>query len=104
MSSVRPKLKPETPKAITGWDTATGRSVWLAQDGTWAEDTRRLAVFTEAAAEARLALALKDERIVTDPYFIEVTADGRITGRETLRESMRASALRAPAGLELETN
>jgi hypothetical protein len=34
--------------------------------------------------------ALKQEATVTDPYFMEVTADGKIAGRETLRESMRA--------------
>jgi hypothetical protein len=92
MTSVRPKLKPETPKAVTGWDTATGRSIWLATDGTWTEDVGRLGVFTGAEAEARLAAAMKEEGRVTDPYFMEVTAGGQITGRETLRESMRAEA------------
>ncbi len=90
MSSVRPKLKPETPKAITGWITASGRSVWLRSDGSWTEDTRLLGVFTGDEAEARLAAALKQEALVTDPYFMEVTPDGKVTGRETLRESMRA--------------
>jgi hypothetical protein len=90
MSSVRPKLKPETPKAITGWATATGRSVWLRADGSWTEDAQLLAVFTGDEAEARLAAALKQEALVTDPYFMEVTADGQVSGRETLRESMRA--------------
>jgi hypothetical protein len=90
MSSVRPKLKPETPKAVTGWATATGRSVWLAADGTWTEDASQLGVFTGDEAEARLAAALKQEAVVTDPYFMEVTEDGKVAGRETLRESMRA--------------
>lgn len=90
MSSVRPKLKSETPKAVTGWATATGLSVWLAADGSWTEDASRLGVFAGDEAEARLAEALKQEGVVTDPYFMEVTADGNITGRETLRESMRA--------------
>ena len=90
MSSVRPKLKPETPKAVTGWATATGLSVWLAVDGSWTEDAFRLGVFTGDEAEARLAAALKQEGVVTDPYFMEVTPDGKITGRETVRESMRA--------------
>jgi len=90
MSSVRPKLKPETPKAITGWATATGRSVWLRADSSWTEDAQLLAVFTGDEAETRLAAALKQEALVTDPYFMEVTADGQVSGRETLRESMRA--------------
>lgn len=92
MSSVRPKLKPETPKAVTGWATASGQSVWMTADGSWTEDASRLAVFTGDAAEARLVAALKQEGLVTDPYFMEVTPDGQITGRETLRETMRAAA------------
>lgn len=90
MTSVRPKLKPETPKSVTAWDTATGRSVWLAADGSWTEDVAKLAVFAGEEAEAALASALTQEGLVTDPYFMEVTADGEITGRETLRESLRA--------------
>lgn len=103
MTSVRPKLKPETPKAVTGWDTATGRSIWLAADGSWTEDVHRLGVFTGEEAEARLAASLKQEGRVTDPYFMEVTATGEITGRETLREAMRAEAARSFAAAELET-
>ncbi len=98
MTSVRPKLKPETPKAITGWATATGRSVWLAADGTWTEDAARLAVFTGEEAEARLAASCRQESVVTDPYFMEVTETGKITGRETLRETMRAEPALAFGG------
>lgn len=90
MTSVRPKLKPETPKSITAWNTATGRTVWLKSDGSWTEDVTQLAVFTGDEAEAALAAALKQEGLVTDPYFMEVTPEGEITGRETLRESLRA--------------
>ena len=90
MTSVRAKLKPETPKAVTAWFTATGRSAWMCADGSWTEDASKLGVFTGDEAEARLARALKEEGLITDPYFMEVTADGAITGRETLRESMRA--------------
>lgn len=91
MTSVRPKLKPETPKSVTAWDTATGRTVWLTADGTWTQDVARLGVFIGDAAEEALAAAMKQEGLVTDPYFMEVTEDGAITGRETLRESLRAS-------------
>lgn len=100
MTSVRPKLKPETPKAITGWDTATGRSIWLAPDGSWTDDVKKLAVFTGDEAEARLAASLKQEGVVTDPYFMEVSESGEITGRETLRESMRGDPSLAYGGSE----
>jgi hypothetical protein len=90
MTSVRPKLKPETPKAVTAWFTATGRSAWMCADGTWTDDAAKLGVFTGDEAEARLAAALKQEGLITDPYFMEVSETGAIAGRETLRESMRA--------------
>jgi len=90
MTSVRPKLKPETPKAVTAWFTATGRSAWLSADGTWTDNAARLGVFSGDEAEERLAAAMKQEGIVTDPYFMEVNESGGIAGRETLRESMRA--------------
>ena len=91
MTSVRPKLKPETPKAVTAWDTATGKSVWMTSDGTWSGDIRAAAAFTGQAAEARLAEAFRQEGLVTDPYFMEVTGSGGITGRETIRETIRAT-------------
>ena len=91
MTSVRPKLKPETPKAITAWNTITGKSVWMTQVGTWSEDAQSAAAFTGEVAEARLGVALQQEHLVTDPYFMEVTDRGGITGRETIRETIRAT-------------
>ena len=90
MTSVRPKLRPETPKAITAWETQTGKSIWMTRDGAWSEDARAAAAFTGETAEARLAEAFRQEGQVTDPYFMEVTASGGITGRETIRETIRA--------------
>ncbi len=98
MTSVRPKLKPETPKAITAWDTRTGRSVWLAPDGTWTRSPKRIAVFRGEEAEERMRAAKAAEHLVTDPYFMEVTEDGQITGREALRENLRARAFPEYAG------
>jgi len=97
MTSVRPKLKPETPKSVTAWDTATGRSIWMTADGSWTEDVTRLGVFSGDDAEARLTAASQQEGIVTDPYFMEVTETGQITGRELLRETLRASYARGAA-------
>lgn len=91
MTSVRPKLKPETPKAVTAWETATGQNVWMTADGGWTKDPSRIGAFTGDEAEARLAEAQAQEGQVTDPYFMEVTETGAITGRETLRETIRAS-------------
>lgn len=98
MTSVRAKLKPETPKAITAWVTATGQTVWMTSDGNWTADVDEIGVFTGDAAEAALAAAAKQEGDVTDPYFMEVTADGKIAGRETLRETIRALGPTVPYG------
>ena len=91
MTSVRPKLKAEQPKAVTAWETVTGDVVWMRADGTWTKDIAELGAFTGEAAEAALAAAVADEAYVTDPYFMQVTTDGEIDGRETLRERIRAT-------------
>ena len=91
MTSVRPKLKPETPKAVTAWETATGENVWMTADGGRTKDPAQIGAFTGEEAEARLADAQGQEGQVTDPYFMEVTETGGITGRETLRETIRAT-------------
>lgn len=101
MTSVRPKLKPETPKAVTAWETQTGKTVYMAADGSWTDDAAKIAAFTGDEAEARLADAQGQEGVVTDPYFMEVTADGVITGRETLRETIRANGPTVPYGVQL---
>lgn len=91
MTSVRPKLKPETPKAITAWDTATGETVWMTLSGDWSTSVDSLGVFVGEEAEKQLEKASRNEVRVTDPYFMEVSVHGQIVGRERLRESIRAN-------------
>ena len=43
------------------------------------------------AADAALEAAQGDELRILDPYVMEVTEDGEVTGRETLRETIRAT-------------
>ncbi|MEM1105338.1 MAG: DUF2849 domain-containing protein [Pseudomonadota bacterium] len=90
MTSVRPKLKPDTPRTVTAWDTATGQVVYMTANGDWSEDPARLGVFDGEAGARALAAAQADEGAVTDPYFMEVSEAGEIAGRETLRETIRA--------------
>lgn len=90
MTSVRPKLKPDTPKAITAWETATGQVVYMTADQGWTYDPAKLGVFSGVAGEAALAKAAGEEGRVTDPYVMEVSETGAIAGRETLRETIRA--------------
>ena len=91
MTSVRPKLKPEQPKAVTAWETLSGEVVWMRADHSWTKDVSEIGAFVGEKAESALAAAMADEAYVTDPYFMQVTADGQIDGRETLRERIRAT-------------
>ena len=99
MTSVRPKLKPDIPKTITAWDTATGKVVWMREDGTWSESPDGMGIFIGDEAEAALEKAKAQEGQVTDPYFMQVTEDGQVAGRETLRETIRANGPTVPYGV-----
>jgi hypothetical protein len=90
MSSERPKLGPEVPKVITSWDAATGRVIYLTKDRAWSEDLADAEVMTGPGAVDVLAWAAKDQVNAADPYFMQVTPDGAIAGRETIRENIRA--------------
>jgi len=99
MTSVRPKLKPDTPKTVTAWETASGNVVWMRADQTWTQDASELGVFAGDAAEAALESAKTQESAITDPYFMEVTAEGKVAGRESLRETIRANGPTVPYGV-----
>lgn len=90
MSSERPKLAPDTPKVITAWLSTTGRVVYLTQDRNWSENLVDAEVLTGVGANDILTWASQDQTRVTDPYFMQVTADGKVAGRETIRETIRA--------------
>lgn len=89
MSSERPKLAPDTPKVITAWLSASGRVVYLTRDRAWSENLADAEVLTGIGANDILAWAAKDQMRVADPYFMQVTAEGKVAGRETLRETIR---------------
>ncbi len=91
MTSVRPKLKADIPKVITAWDVATGATVYQTADRNWSENVADAEVVVGEAADAALEAAQGDELRILDPYVMEVTADGEVTGRETLRETIRAT-------------
>lgn len=90
MSSERPKLGPDIPKVLTAWLSATGRVVYLTKDRNWSEDLADAEILTGVEANDILAWAAKDQTRVSDPYFMQVTADGKVAGRETIRETIRA--------------
>ena len=89
MSSERPKLAPDTPKVVTAWLTTSGRVVYLTKDRDWCEALVDAEVLTGAGAADVLAWASKDQTRVADPYFMQVSPDGKVAGRETIRETIR---------------
>lgn len=89
MSSERPKLAPDTPKMVTAWLTTSGRVVYLTRDRNWSEELADGEVLTGADAVDILAWASKDQTRVADPYFMQVSPDGKVAGRETIRETIR---------------
>ncbi len=89
MSSERPKLGPDIPKVITAWLTTSGRVVYLTKDRAWSEALADAEVLTGAGANDILAWAATDQTRVADPYFMQVSADGKVAGRETIRETIR---------------
>ncbi len=91
MSSVRPKLKPDVPKVVTAWNPHTGRTVYRTASGDWSENVSEAEVMVGDAATDALASAEADQLRANDPYLMEVSETGEITGRETLRETIRAS-------------
>jgi hypothetical protein len=90
VSSERPKLGPDIPKVVTAWLSTTGRVVYLTKARDWSEDLADAEVLTGAGAADVLAWAAQDQTRVSDPYFMQVTADGQVAGRETIRENIRA--------------
>ncbi|MBI1340230.1 DUF2849 domain-containing protein [bacterium] len=90
MSSARPRLAPETPKMVTAWDTATGRTVYMTPSREWSVNIADGAVLVGAAADDALAFAASDEGRATDPYVMQVSPLGEIDGREIIRETIRA--------------
>lgn len=91
MSSVRPKLKPDTAKVVTAWDVRSGATVYRTADGQWSENFSAAAIHFGDEAEAALQAAKAEETLILDPYHMEVAPDGSVSGRETIRETIRAT-------------
>lgn len=85
--------KPEVRWIVTANFTADGAVAYRKADGAWSREFRDSAVFsTEAEAQPFVAQAAKTEqRLVSDPYAIDVgLVEGGISPI-TARERIRAS-------------
>lgn len=83
---------------VTGKFTDDATNVYRRADGTWSRDLQQAGlVDSEAAAKAHAANAVANEqRLITDPYVIEVyAADGKIDPLSA-RERIRATGPTVP--------
>ena len=87
---------------ITGKFTADGSNAWRRADGTWSSSLGEAGVFSdEASVKDPIAqTAATEQRLISDPYAIEVqVADGKLaplTARERIRASGPTVRLRRP--------
>ncbi|MFN3668245.1 MAG: DUF2849 domain-containing protein [Brevundimonas sp.] len=77
-------------KLITGSRLGDGHVVYLAVDGALTTRLDQAAALEADAADTALALAASRHPALVNPYLIEV-ADGRPSGRDRLKESIRAA-------------
>jgi Protein of unknown function (DUF2849) len=77
---------------VTANFTEDGAVAYLREDQSWSGKVAEVFVFeTQEAAEAARRLALKLERIVSDPYVIEIAPEAGSLDLLTARERIRAS-------------
>lgn len=77
--------------------TTTGAPTYLTQSGTWSPDLQDAAVIpSEEERDRLLAMALKQEREVADPYAFAVVLEGGKIDPLSQREYIRASGPTVP--------
>jgi hypothetical protein len=83
---------------VTGKFTADGANAWRRLDGTWARSLAEAGLLSdEATAKSLTAAAIASEqREISDPYVIEVYAEGGTIDPLTARERIRANGPTVP--------
>ena len=93
--------KDAKPTAITANRLADGAVVYLTEDGGWSQSLRRAAILhTDEEKTASMALAdraIKD-RLVVEPYQIDVDTKSAEISAHGTRERIRASGGPSVAG------
>ncbi len=78
--------------AITGSATVDGRPIYRDAAGGWTDQIQRAAVFeAEADRDAQVQAAQREERVVCDPYPIEVERSAEQLVPLRLKERIRAA-------------
>ena len=93
-------------KAITANRLRDGAAVWLGTAGDWVERVDHTAVYEGAAVDAALALArqAERERIVVEPYAIDVELEDGVPVPTRYRELIRARgpSVRTDLGIQAD--
>ena len=70
---------------------SSGAPAYLAAGGDWVRELQQaLTIPSEAERDALLEQALKQERLVCDPYFFDVRLEGTAIDPISTRERIRA--------------
>lgn len=90
-----------THHIVTASFTDTGAPAYLTDGGEWSSDLQLAhAVLEETRANELLAVALREERVISDPYTIMINqADGSkvpLSQRELIRAKGPTTPLRRP--------
>lgn len=76
-------------KIVTANRLDDGAVVYLGDDDQWTLSQSAAAKFSNDDAKSVLAAAQSRITEIADAYLVDVDDDGALTGRETLRESIR---------------
>lgn len=76
-------------KIVTANRLDDGAVVYLGDDDRWTLSQSAAAKFSNDDAKSVLAAAQSRITEIADAYLVDVDDDGALTGRETLRESIR---------------
>lgn len=83
---------------VTGKFTDDGANAWRRADGTWSRSIAEAGLVSDEATGKSLAAAAvaNEQREISDPYVIEVHAEGGAIDPLTARERIRANGPTVP--------
>lgn len=77
-------------KLLTANRLTDGSVLWLAADGAWSASFAEAVTLDDEAADAALAAAVAQPRLLVGPYLIATDERG-VDPRERVRETIRAN-------------
>lgn len=88
-------------KAVTANRLDDGKVVYLSDEDRWTPHLCAAARFADDDADPVLGAARARASEIADAYLVEVDADGALTGRAVIRETIRSAGptVRADLGL-----